>query len=300
MILYHAIAAILREALEDLRRAPAVNGVSILVMAVSLTLVGAFLLVSSNLREVVDRWTAEVRIDVFLLDQATSAERRGLLEDLGAEPLVQDVEEIDRARALAEFQEMFPDLAAVAGDLRENPFPASLRARLVQPPPGGEELAALAARYSERAGVEEVRYDQSWIAKLSSLLDLFSVGALVVGGILALAALFTMSSVIRLNVYARQQEISLQRLVGATSNFIRGPFVAQGMLQGLTGAGIALAVLYAGQTALARSAAGLGNALLLMAVERPLSTEASLLLLGLGAGIGLVGSVTAVRRFLRI
>jgi cell division transport system permease protein len=300
MTLVHAIAAIVREAMDDLRRAPAVNGVSILVMAVSLTLVGAFLLVSSNLRDVVDRWTAEVRIDLFLLDEATSAERTGLLEDLGAEPLVLGVEEIDRERALAEFQEMFPDLAAVAGEIRENPFPASLRARLVQPPPSEEQLAALAGRFAGRPGVEEVRYDQSWIAKLSSLLDLFSVGALVVGGILALAALFTMSSVIRLNVYARQEEITLQRLVGATSNFIRGPFVAQGMLQGLTGAGIALAVLYAGQTAMARSAGRLGNALLLMAVERPLSTGASLLLVGLGAGIGLVGSVTAVRRFLRV
>jgi cell division transport system permease protein len=300
MTLVHAIAAIVREAMDDLRRAPAVNGVSILVMAVSLTLVGAFLLVSSNLREVVDRWTAEVRIDLFLLDEATSAERKGLLEDLRAEPLVLGVEEIDRERALAEFQEMFPDLAAVAGEIRENPFPASLRALLVQPPPTEEELAALAGRFASRSGVEEVRYDQSWISKLSSLLDLFSLGALVVGGILALAALFTMSSVIRLNVYARQEEITLQRLVGATSNFIRGPFVAQGMLQGLTGAGIALAVLYAGQTALARSAGRLGNALLLMAVERPLSTGASFLLLGLGAGIGLIGSVTAVRRFLRL
>jgi cell division transport system permease protein len=286
--------------MDDLRRAPAVNGVSILVMAVSLSLVGAFLLVSSNLREVVDRWSAEVRVDLFLLDEATSSERKGLLEDLRAEPLVAEVEEIDRARALSEFQEMFPDLAAVAGELSQNPFPASLRARLAQPPPSREDLAALAARFAGRAGVEEIRYDQSWIAKLSSLLDLFSVGALVVGGILALAALFTMSSVIRLNVYARQEEISLQRLVGATSNFIRGPFVAQGMLQGLTGAGIALAILYAGQVALARSAGRLGNALLLLAVERPLSPGASLLLLALGGGIGLIGSVTAVRRFLRL
>jgi cell division transport system permease protein len=207
---------------------------------------------------------------------------------------------VEREEALDEFRAMFPDLAAVPEELGQSPFPASLRATLAQPPPALEELAALAARFAAFPGVEEVRYDQSWVEKLASLVRLFSLGGVIVGGILVFAALFTMSSVIRLNVYARQEEIGLQRLVGATANFIRGPFVAQGMLQGLVAGALALAVLYGGQAALLRSAGDEGNALLLLVAGRPLAAGQAWLLLALGGAIGLVGSATAVRRFLKL
>jgi cell division transport system permease protein len=297
--LVHALLAILQEAVDDFRRSPAINGISVFTMAVSLALVGAFLVVASNMGTVIDRWTGDVRVDVFLRDGAEEA-IDSLEKDLALHPLVTGVRRVSPEEALAEFREMFPDLAAVPDELRANPFQSSLRATVVQPPPSLDSLAALAEAFASRPGVEEVSYDQSWIDRLASLVRLFSLGGVVVGSILILAALFTMSSVIRLNVYARQEEIALQRLVGATSNFIRGPFVAQGMLQGAAGAAIALVALYLGQAALARSAGSEGNALLLLAVGRPLPLVQAVLLVLLGGTIGLVGSAAAVRRFLRL
>jgi len=296
----HALIAIFQEALGDLRRSPAINTISVLTMAVSLTLVGAFLILAANLGAVIERWTGQLRVDVFLEDDADPEAVEALVRELEADPLIAALRRVSREEALVEFREMFPDLAAVPDELGENPFPASLRATLVQPPPAPEALAALGERLTSRPGVEEVRYDQSWVEKLASLVRLFAVGAVLVGGILIFAALFTMSSVIRLNVYARQEEIRLQRLVGATASFIRGPFVAQGVLQGLGGGLLALAVLYAGQAGLVASAGEERNALLLLAVGRPLTAGAAGLLVGLGSLIGLVGSATAVRRFLRI
>src|SRR6185295_3051399 len=101
-------------------------------------------------------------------------------------------------------------------------------------------------------GVEEVQYDLLWIQRLTTAVRLVrGVGGLL-GGILALASIFTISNVIRLTVYARQDELDIMRLVGATRAYVRGPFIVEGMLQGGLGGVVAVGLLSTGLRFVAR------------------------------------------------
>jgi cell division transport system permease protein len=94
-------------------------------------------------------------------------------------------------------------------------------------------------------GVDDVQYDWEWVARLRRAIDLINVAGLVAGGILAVAAAFTIANVIRLTMLTYREEIEIMRLVGATERIIRGPFLLEGLIQGTFGGTLAVALLYA-------------------------------------------------------
>src|SRR6202030_2638981 len=87
-------------------------------------------------------------------------------------------------------------------------------------------------------GVDQVQFDWQWIARLKRLVGIINLAGIVTGGILAVAAAFTIANVIRLTMLLYREEIDIMRLVGATERMIRGPFLIEGVLQGLIGAGV--------------------------------------------------------------
>src|SRR5262249_61987512 len=111
------------------------------------------------------------------------------------------------------------------------PPPASLEVTLKPGHQSPEEVSRLVHAYEHAPGVEEVQYDLLWIQRLATAVRLMrGVGAFL-GGILVLAGVFTISNVIRLTLYARQDELDIMRLVGATRAYVKGPFVVEGMIQ---------------------------------------------------------------------
>ena len=92
-------------------------------------------------------------------------------------------------------------------------------------------------------GVEQVQFDWEWLARLRRLISIVNLAGFVAGGILAVAAAFTIANVIRLTMMLYREEIEIMRLVGATETIIRGPFLIEGLLQGLLGAALAVALL---------------------------------------------------------
>jgi len=98
-----------------------------------------------------------------------------------------------------------------------------------------------------------VQLDWDWVRRLRRLVDIVNIAGLVAGGILALAAAFTIANVIRLTMMLYREEIEIMRLVGATERIIRGPFLIEGILQGTIG-GILAVVLLVAAYALAQRA----------------------------------------------
>jgi cell division transport system permease protein len=120
---------------------------------------------------------------------------------------------------------MFRDLSALPEDLGENPFPASLELTLRADRQSPAEVERMAKAFTGVPGVREIQYDLLWIERLATGVRLVrGVGAFL-GGILVLAGIFTISNVIRLTIYAREDELDIMRLVGATRADVRGPFV---------------------------------------------------------------------------
>jgi cell division transport system permease protein len=294
MVFFRALSYFFEEAFTSLWRSRLINALSVGTIAVSLFVLGAFLTVASNLNEVVDRWTQKLQITFYLTDGLEPRIRESLENRLRNEHSVEGLEHVSREQALARFRTLFRDLATLPEDLGDNPFPASLEVTLRSGPSAPEDVVRLAESFATAPGVEEVQYDLLWIQRLTTAVRLVrGVGALL-GGILVLAGIFTISNVIRLTVYARQDELDIMRLVGATRAYVRGPFVVEGMVQGGVGGLVSVFLLWLAFRVLMRDALAtsdlLGRAVVFLPVELCLSIVAG------GMLVGLVGSLVSLGR----
>jgi cell division transport system permease protein len=294
MPLLRALAYFLEEALQSLWRSRLISALSVVTIGVSLFVLGAFLTLASNLNAVVSHWTQKVQITVYLRDGIEPRARALLEERLASDPAVAGFVGISREQALARFQELFRDLRTLPDDLGQNPFPESIEVSLKADGRAADEVRRLAASLQQAPGVEEVQYDLLWIQRLATGVRLVRGLGAVLGGILALAGVFTISNVIRLTVYARQDELDIMRLVGATRAYVRGPFVVEGMLQGGLGGLVAVSLLAFCVRVLARDALEASELLGRAALLLPLDVCVALVLGGMA--VGLVGSLVSLGR----
>ena len=293
MTLLRAVHYFVSEALTSLWRSRLMNAVSIGTIAVSLFVLGAFLTVASRLGDVVSRWTQKIQVIVYLEDDIEDRVRASLENRLEVDPAVDEVEFVSREEALARFRAMFRDLSALPEDLGENPFPASFEVSLKGQRQSSAEVQRLAAAFTSVPGVKEIQYDLLWIDRLATGVKIVrGVGAFL-GGILVVAGVFTISNVIRLTIYAREDELDIMRLVGATRAYVKGPFVAEGMIQGGLGGALATVLLWVALQWLAR---GLASSDLLGRAAFALPPGLGLLLVLGGMLVGVAGSLLSLSR----
>jgi cell division transport system permease protein len=285
------------EALTSMNRSRGVSVLAVATIAIALGILGTFLYLSSNVNDVVVRWSREVQLSVYLKDDVEATQLESLLERLRREPRVESATYVSKEEALARFRTYFADLSDLPEKLGENPLPASVEVQLVEGRGEPAEIRGLAATFAGLEGVEDVEYDTGWVERLDSLVKLVSGVGFLLGGILLLAATATTSNVIRLALFSRQDEIEILRLVGATRRYIQGPFLVEGILQGSLGGLLALAALAA--LHLAVRTAGDVNLVVRLATARFLGPVPALALVVAGAAMGLVGAFFAVRKYLK-
>jgi cell division transport system permease protein len=294
MVVFRALGYFLQEALTSLWRSRLINALSVGTIAVSLFVLGAFLTLASNLNQVVQRWTEKVQVTFYLQDDVEPFVRDSLVNRLREDPAVEALVPVSREEALARFRTLFRDLRTLPDDLGENPFPASVEVTLKAGHQAPDEVMRLVHAYEEAPGVEEVQYDLQWIQRLSTAVGLVRWVGAFLGGILVLAGVFTISNVIRLTLYARQDELDIMRLVGATQAYVRGPFVVEGMIQGGLGGLLAVGLLWAGFRILARDALAASDLLGRAVVFLPV--ELCLFIVFGGMAVGVVGSLVSLGR----
>ena len=293
MALLRALLYFVSEAVTSLWRSRLVNAVSVGTIAVSLFVLGAFLTVASGLGQLVTRWTEKVQVIVYVEDGTEERVRASLENRLREDPAVGAVEFVSREQALARFRAMFRDLSSLPEDLGENPFPASLEVTLRPDRQSPADVERLAKAFTGVPGVREIQYDLLWIERLATGVRLVrGVGAFL-GGILVLAGVFTISNVIRLTIYAREDELDIMRLVGATRAYVKGPFVTEGVIQGGVGGLVAVGLLWATLAWLSRA---LVTSDLLGRAAFSLPGGVSLLLVAGGMVVGLAGSLLSLAR----
>ena len=249
---------LLREALLSFRRAPLLSGLSVTTIAFSLFTVGLFALIAVNLRQA-----------------------------------VQDVEYVSEDQALERARRELVEFRDAYRDLQVNPLPASLEIRLKDGYRNASAVASVAERLKGFSFVDDVRYGRDWVERLDRLRNLTGIVGLVVGLAFASVAVVIIGVTIRLTILQRAREINIMRLVGATNNFIRGPFLLEGALKGFLGGLLSLVLCYAGY----RLFTGSGTASLSGLVF--FGPDLMLLLVVFGVLIGLGGSLVSVGRQLR-
>jgi cell division transport system permease protein len=289
-----ALQYFLQEALQSLWRSRLISVLSMGTIAVSLFVLGAFLTLAGNLNDVVMRWTQKVQVVFYLQDDADARLRESLENRLKADPAVEGTVFVSREAALERFRSLFRDMRSLPDDLGENPFPASLEVTLRPGHEAPPEVERLVKAFEKAPGVQEAQYDLLWIERLATAVRLVRGVGLFLGGILLLAGVFTISNVIRLTIYAREDELDIMRLVGATQAYVRGPFVMEGMIQGGLGGLLSLALLAGALRFLARDLATASEILGRASITMP-SGIAPLLVVG-GMAVGVAGSLVSLGR----
>jgi cell division transport system permease protein len=219
---------------------------------------------------------------------------QALADEVRRGPGIAAVEVVTAVAARERFQAAFPSLSDLVEGMGDEPPPPSLEISPVDPSQRPPELRASLNAWRQRPEVSMVDDDREWLGQLENVVAMLRAVGLGLGVGLLAAAIFTIGSVIRLTAYLHSDEISILRLVGATEFYIRGPFYAEGFLQGLIGGLLATGILWAGSAFLhVQSPDALLTQLLAARFLTP--TEAAMLI-GLGAGAGLVGAIASLRR----
>lgn len=279
----------LRESMAAFRRAPLLTGFSVAMIALSLFVLGLFGVAAYNIQVVLDQVESRVEVVGYLRDDVREDQVDALRADLEALPYVREVFHVSRRQALELARVQLRDFESVFMDLESNPFPASIEVTLQPGQRTADAAHAIAAAVGAYPFVEDVRYGQDWLEKVYLLRRVAAASALVVGGAFAAVAALIIGAAIRLAIFARRDEISIMRLVGATNGFIRRPFLLEGLMAGALGALLALPATY------------LVFRLLSDAVVDLVWLPDSWILLGmlLGSLFGMVASAVSVRRHLR-
>lgn len=217
---------------------------AMVAIALAMIVLGALLLLTWNAEQLLARWSAAAEFSVYLRDDATS-EQRGAIEALiDRSGVTAGREYVSKGDALTRFRREFAELASLTGGFEDNPFPASVEVRVRGEAEADARTDELVRRLAASPGVADVRYDRAWLARIASGLQTIRAAGLALATLMALAAGVTVATVVRLGLHARREELEIMELVGAPLTFIRGPFVAEGLLQGGLGAILALGVLW--------------------------------------------------------
>ncbi len=281
------------EALRDVRRAGRVGVSAVLLIALSLAALGGFWLFSLNLGRAIDQWRDRVRIVVYLKEEPGGATLDGLLRKVESVGGVQRLRYVSKSDALASLKRSLGAQADVADQLPRNPLPASIEVTPDAATATPEGTRTLVRRLAALPEVDDVQGGAQWVEGLAQFQHLFQLVGLLVGAVLALAAILTVTTATTLVLHLRRDEMEIMRLVGATETVIRLPRVLQGMAQGLVAATIALAVL---EAAYAVAAPRLEPLLpLTLGLQRAifLSIPQMLVLIVGGAALGAMGGLLA-------
>jgi cell division transport system permease protein len=290
------LSTLVDEALSGLVRARRMTVASVLVIAVSLVLVGAFLLAAENLKGLAEAVRGETAVTVFLRSKATDADREEISRIARDSRLASSVRRVTPDEARSRFSSWFRSLAPAAASLPSNPFPESLEIVLAEGAASSSALPGLLSNLAAAGGAEEVQFDVEWVRRLRAAVGVARAAGGALAVVLVLGAAFTIANVVRLTILLHREEIEVLRLVGAPEFLIRGPFVVGALIQGLLGGALALGLLLLGYRALLLWGARGGENVAALLGLRFLPLEASGVLVGLGVVAGLLGGLFAVRR----
>ncbi len=199
---------------------------------------------AENLERAVTQWQGKSRVNIYFDQTATPAQIQAVGQYLAARGELSTRRFVSREVALARFRSYFKNARDLVGQLDENPFPPSYE---VEVSPETVQSSAFHKQMNEvrsLAGVEQVQYDWEWLERLHRLVNIVNLIGVIAGGVLAIAAAFTIANVIRLTMMLYREEIDIMRLVGATERLIRGPFLFEGILQGTIGGLLAVLLLF--------------------------------------------------------
>jgi len=276
------------------------NIFSVTIICLSFLTVGIFMSLSNNLRATARELSSNMSIAFYLEEGLSENAIDAIRHEISLPSFVENVRLVEPSEALERFRASFPELADIVAGLKGNPFPSSFELRVNAKASASKEVVAFVEGMKKRPGVTDVMFNQDWVEKMQGFSRLAGAIGAFLGGILILTSFFIISNVVKLNVFARKNEIEILRLVGGTNMFIRVPFWLEGITLGLLGSLLSLGLLFVVISLFpVYIGAQLGALQQLLRFRYPDLTQA-IFLLGGGAATGFIGSATSVSKFLKV
>ncbi len=229
-----------KETFQGLRRNGLVAFAAVSTSFIALFLWGGSLLMGREVALLIQRSEANVEVSVFLRDDISPSQQQHLGDLLNQMPEVATVHYESKQEAYQRFQEIFKNQKALVENVTADSLPASFRVKLKDP----QQFAVVAARLSGQPGIDKIVDQRNILKRLFATTRVFRVGGWAVALIMGISGGALIGNTVRLAVFNRRKEIGIMRLVGATNWFIRLPFLIEGILEGLIGAGAAILGLF--------------------------------------------------------
>lgn len=284
------------EVLRSLKRNSWMSFASIGTVAVSLFVLGVFLILVLNMNRMASALESQVQISVYLEDNLKKADIDSLEKDINNMQGIETVKFVSRDEAKERLAERLGDqkyLLDALGD--KNPLPNAFEITVARP----DMVETAANTLDKMAGVESAKYGQDVVEHLFDITRLMRIFGLLLMVLLAGATLFIISNTIRLTVFARRKEIAIMKYVGATDWFIRWPFLLEGVVLGFIGGLIAAVAL---RSFYAAMAAKIYNTLAFFPLmpQYPFMNYVTIAIILAGMVIGATGSTISLKRFLKV
>jgi cell division transport system permease protein len=283
-----------KETFIGLKRNGLVAFAAISTVFIALFLLGGALLMGKEVGKLIDATEANIEVAVFLRDDVSASQQQHLADKLNAMPEVKSVHYESKAEAYQRFLKLFADQKDLIQNTSKDAIPASFRVKLKSP----EEFEVVAARLQNEPGIDKIADQRDVLKRLFAVTKVFRVGVTVVAIIMLVSAGALIGNTVRMALFARRKEIGIMRLVGATNWFIRLPFLIEGMIEALIGAGVAIVGLFIMKVAFIDPLRGNVGFLPLINTH-DIVTRIPILIL-CGVAVSLIAGFVAMLRFLEV
>ena len=234
---------VLNEVLVGLWRNVTMTVAMIITMSVSLTMLGASVLLYMQVDQMKNYYYGAIEVSIFLRSDVTDAQRSAIDQQISSNPLVSNKTYETRAEAFTRFQQLWADSPDFVKSVGPDSLPESFRVKLRDP----EQYQPFADQMQGLPGIQEIIDQRALLTKVFNIFNAIQVMALIVAGVMALAALLLVGNTIQVAAYSKRREVAVMKLVGASNWFIQAPFVLEAVVAGLIGAILGFIALFAGK-----------------------------------------------------
>ena len=300
IVKFNILGYLIKEGIRNTLKNKKSTMASLVIMIATMLIFGLFFVVTENINSVMEQIEAQQGIQVFIEKEATQAQITELKEKIQALDGVNNTQFVTKEEALNTVKNQFKEHKnLLTGYDEKNPFPASYIVTVTDL----SKIGSIAKQIETFENVNEIMSKDATTDALLSIANGIKIFSGIILVFLVVISIFIISNTIKLTVHARRREISIMKYVGATNNFIRGPFIVEGIIIGLVSAMLSIgfiSLIYdviAGKIMASQLMGVMGISLLTFTEIFNLIFMVYLIL---GIGIGVLGSVVSMKKYLEV
>jgi cell division transport system permease protein len=236
--------AVLRQVGRNLRQTWASQAMTLLTVTLSVLIFAFFYLVYTNMLHAGDKLGDDLRFIVYLEDEPGPEMQEMLKRKITNFDQVEEIRFISRDQAYDRFAKQLGQNKDVLEDMPRDFLPPSIEITPQKTLRSLNQVKDFSTYLGKLPGTLKVQYGQDWVERFFYFIRLLSIVVLLSGSLLIMTTIFMVAYTIRLTIMGRQAELELLKLVGATNNYIRTPFMLEGLMQGVFGSTFGIVSLF--------------------------------------------------------